>query len=64
MMCVLTFELKWRAFVRMPLGGTVYHKGGPDTAEINSPGGPLSAGDQIFCDTSYYALARSQTMRG
>lgn len=34
----------------MPLGGTVHRKGGPDMAEINSPGGPLSAGDQIFRD--------------
>ena len=35
-------------------------QGGPDMAEINSPGGPLSAGDQIlFCDrpaSSFCAL--------
>ena len=30
------------------IGGTVHRKGGPDMAEINSPGGPLSAGDQIL----------------
>ena len=29
---------------------TVSHKGGPLMAEIDGPGGPLSAGDQIFRD--------------
>ena len=41
------------------LRGDCPSQGGPDMAEINSPGGPLSAGDQIFCDrpaSSFCAL--------
>ena len=30
--------------------GTVSSKGGPLMAETDGPGGPLSAGDQIFRD--------------
>ena len=30
--------------------GTVSRKGGPNIAESNGQGGPLSAGDQIFRD--------------
>ena len=36
--------------MHMPLGGTIHRKGGPDMAEIKSPGGPLSTEDQIFRD--------------
>ena len=47
---------------------TIHRKGGPDMAEIDSPGGgggPLSAGDQIFRDrpitkTLKHYVARSR----
>ena len=37
--------------MRMPLGGTVSCKGGPNITESNGPGGPLSA-DQMFPDST------------
>ena len=37
---------------RMGAGGTISGMGGPNSAETDGPGGPLSAGDQIFRDRS------------
>ena len=49
---ISNLRVKMAGFCVHALRGTVHRKVGPDMAEINSPGGPLSAGDQIFRDTT------------